>query len=154
MISVRDVIFNEDEVRDGVPLQRTADKIKELDEAVQVIQLPQSEKLEDIQLGEDLEVESEITCQTDHEAEDLNADNIAAKTNTNKLAQNEDQEWAQNHYPTPDTSVLEAFLANSASMPVDNLGRQYAYNTIADRDKEDLCESERVEPARLDQLDK
>ena len=43
---------------------------------------------------------------------------------------------------------------NSASMPVDNLGRQHAYNTIADRDKADLCKSEGVEPARLDQLDK
>ncbi len=39
-------------------------------------------------------------------------------------------------------------------MPVDNLGRQHAYDTIADRDKADPCESEGVESARLDQLDK
>ncbi len=39
-------------------------------------------------------------------------------------------------------------------MPIDNLGRQHAYNTIADRDKADLCKSKRVEPAKLDQLDK
>ena len=39
-------------------------------------------------------------------------------------------------------------------MPLDNLGRQHAYDTIADRDKADLCESEEVEAARLDQLDK
>ncbi len=39
-------------------------------------------------------------------------------------------------------------------MPVDNPERQHAYNTIADRDKADQCESEGVEPARLDQLDK
>ncbi len=39
-------------------------------------------------------------------------------------------------------------------MPVDNLGRQHAYDTIADRHKADTCESEGVEPARLDQLDK
>ena len=39
-------------------------------------------------------------------------------------------------------------------MPVDNLGRQHAYDTIADRDMADQCESEGVEPARLDQLDK
>ncbi len=39
-------------------------------------------------------------------------------------------------------------------MPVDNLGRQHAYDTIADRDKADLCESEGVELVRLDQLDK
>ncbi len=56
----------------------------------------------------------------------------------------------KNQYPTPDPSVLEVFLANSASMPVDNLGRQHADNTIAHRDKADLCESECAEPARLD----
>ncbi len=39
-------------------------------------------------------------------------------------------------------------------MPIDNLGRKNAYDTIADRNKEDQCESEGVEPARLDQLDK
>ena len=154
VVSVRDVIFNEDEVWDGMPLQRTAEEIKELDEAIQVIELPQADELEDIQLSEDLEVESEITRQTDHEAEDLDVDNIAGETDTDKLAEEEDQEWAQNQYPTPDSSVLEAFLANSASMPVDNLGRQHAYDTIADRDMADQCESEGVEPARLNQLDK
>ncbi len=66
MVSVRDVIFNEDEVWDRMPLQRTADEIKELDEAIQVIELLQADELEDIQLSEDLEVESEITRQTDH----------------------------------------------------------------------------------------
>ncbi len=49
---------------------------------------------------------------------------------------------------------MEAFLANSATMPVDNLGPKHAYNTIADRNKAELCQSEVVEPARLDQLDK
>ncbi len=39
-------------------------------------------------------------------------------------------------------------------MPVDNLRRQYAYNTIADRDKAYPCESEGVDPTRLEQLDK
>ncbi len=39
-------------------------------------------------------------------------------------------------------------------MPVDNLGRQHAYDTITDRDKADQCESGGVEPVRLDQLDK
>ena len=49
---------------------------------------------------------------------------------------------------------MKAFLANSASMPVDNLGRKHVYDTIANRDKADLCESEGVESTRLDQLDK
>ena len=154
MVSVRDVIFNEDEVWDGVPIQRTTDKIKELDEAIQIIELPQMDELEDIQLNEDLEVESEITRQIDHEEEDLDADNITTETNTDKLAENEDQEWAQNQYSTPDPSVLEAFLANLSSMPIDNLVSQHVYNTIANCDKADPCESEGVEPARIDQLDK
>ncbi len=41
---------------------------------------------------------------------------------------------------------------NSGCMPVNNLGRQHAYNTIADCNKADLCQSEAMEPARLDQL--
>ncbi len=142
VVSVRDVIFNEDEVLDGVPLQRTADEIKELDNSIQVIELPEADEQEDIQLSEDLEVKSEISRQTNHEEEDLYADSIAAKTDTEKLAEEKDQQWAQNQYPTLDSSVLEVFLANSASMPVDNLGRQHAYNAIADRDKTDRCESE------------
>ncbi len=125
-----------------------------MDKAIQVIELQKADKWDDIQLTEDLEVESEITHQTDHEAKDLDVNNIAAKTDTDKLVQDEDQEWAENQYPTPHSSVLENFLANSASMPVDNLGRQYAYDTISDCDKANLCESEGVEPARLDQLDK
>ena len=52
------------------------------------------DKLEDIQLSEDLEVESKITRQIDHEAKDLDADNIITETNTDKLAEDEDQEWA------------------------------------------------------------
>ncbi len=92
VVSVRDVIFNEDEIWNGVPLQRRADEIKELDEAIQVIELPQSDKLEDNQLSKDLEVESEITHQTDHDAKELNANNMVAKTDTNKLAEDKDQE--------------------------------------------------------------
>ncbi len=60
MVSVRDVIFNEDEVWEGMPLQRPDDKIKELDEVIQVIELPQADKLRNIQLSEDLKVKSEI----------------------------------------------------------------------------------------------
>lgn len=58
VVSVRDVIFNEDEVWDGEPIQYTADKIKKLDEAIEIVQVPESDVLgtEDIQLGEDLDV--------------------------------------------------------------------------------------------------
>ncbi len=87
-------------------LQRKADEIKELDEAIQVIELPQANELEDIQLSGDLEVESEISRQTDHEAEDLDTENIATENDTDKLAEDENQESTQNQYPTPDPSVL------------------------------------------------
>ena len=150
VVSVRDVIFDEDEVWDGAPLKLTANDIRELNDAIEIVELPQTDELEDIQLNEDLE-ELEITRQTDHDAEeldaeDLDADDIAA--NVDKLA--EDEEWAQNQYPTPDSSVLEAFLANSISMPVaghDPVER----HSVPDRNT-DPFESEGVEPARLDQL--
>ncbi len=90
VVSVKDVIFNEDKVYDGVQLQRIAEEIKQWDEPIQVIELLQADKLEDIQLGEGLEVESEITRQTDHEAKDLDADNIATKTDNDKLTEGKD----------------------------------------------------------------
>ncbi len=92
VVLVRDVICKEDEIWVRVPLQCTINKIKELYEAIQVIELPQADELEDIQLSEDLEVESKIMRQTDHEAEELEAENIAAKTDNNKLAEDKDQE--------------------------------------------------------------
>lgn len=59
MVSVRDVIFNEDEIWDREPIQYTADKIKKLNETIEIVQVPESGILEteDIQLGEDLDVE-------------------------------------------------------------------------------------------------
>ncbi len=63
-----------------------------MDEAIQVIELPQADELEDIPLGDDLKVKSEITGQTDNETENLDAENIAAKTDTNKLAEGKEQE--------------------------------------------------------------
>ena len=53
-----------------------------MDEAIQVIELLQIDKLEDIQLSENLEVKSEIIHQTDHKIEDLDTNNIIAKINT------------------------------------------------------------------------
>ncbi len=40
--------LQKDEVWDGVLLQRKADEIKELDEAIKDIELPQADKLENI----------------------------------------------------------------------------------------------------------
>ena len=91
IVSVRDVIFNEDEIWDGVPLPHGTNKIKELDKAIQVVTLPQIDKLEDIQLSGDLKVKSKIICKTDHKAKNLDANNIVAKTITFKLAKDEDQ---------------------------------------------------------------
>ncbi len=82
VVSVKDVIFNEDEVWNSLTLQRKTDEIKEWNEVIQVIELLQAGKLEDIQLGDNLEVESKITCQRDHEAEDLDADIMSVKTDT------------------------------------------------------------------------
>lgn len=55
---MRDFIFDEDEIWDRKPIQYSVDDIKELDEAIRVIEVPQSEEMEDIQLGEVLEIDS------------------------------------------------------------------------------------------------
>ncbi|MCJ1269499.1 hypothetical protein MMC22_009391 [Lobaria immixta] len=63
------------------------------------------EEIEDLQLGEDpLEETSTITRQADYETESLEADPEAEKQ-----AENDDLEWAQHQYPSPDPSVLETF---------------------------------------------
>lgn len=54
IVSVQDVIFDEDKVWDGEPIQYNTDKIKRLDNAIEIVQMPEVET-EDIQLGEDLE---------------------------------------------------------------------------------------------------
>lgn len=137
-----------------MPFQHTTKKIKELDKAIQVNELSQIDKLENIQLSKDLKVESEITHQIDHKIEILDDNNIVAKTDTYNLAKDEDQKKTQNQYLTFNSSVLEVFLATSTNMQIDNLEYQPVYNTIADLDKANPYKSEGREPARLNQLDK
>lgn len=48
-------------------------------------------KLENIQLSEDLEVKSNIICQINHNIKDLNTNNIAIKTNTDKRAEDKNK---------------------------------------------------------------
>lgn len=118
MVSVRDVIFNEDKIWDGKPIQRTPDEIKVMDETIEVLQLPESET-EDVHLGEDMpedvDVMPSIAHQNDQEAEDLDA-----FPETEKQAIDDDLAWAEHQYPSPNPSILEAFLANSVSLPVEN----------------------------------
>ena len=76
VVSVRDVIFDEDTIWDGKPIPYTSDNIKELDNAIVRIEIPESEvlEMEDIQLIKDFEVNEitpTITCQADYEYEDL-----------------------------------------------------------------------------------
>ena len=61
VVSVRDVIFNKDKVWNDMPFEHMANKIKELDKTIQVIELPQPDKLENIQFSKDLGVKLEIT---------------------------------------------------------------------------------------------
>lgn len=123
MISVCDVIFNEKEVWDGRLIQRTPDEIKQMDEAIKILQVPESET-EDIHLGEDvkdMELESTITHQADHEMDNLDTDAVVNKDNLEKQAEIDDFAWAEGQYSSPDPSILGAFLANSVGLPVENL---------------------------------
>ena len=152
VISVRDIIFDEDEYWDGKRIQYSSNDIKELDDAIEVIEVPQSEEMEDLQLGEDLEIDStlSITPQAQHEAENL-------ENEDEKQAEKDDLEWAQQQYPSPDPSVLEGFLANSVTIPVQSEGIEALY-------PDSVIESEGVEneqeypnfsisPAILDELE-
>lgn len=59
-----------------------------------------------------------ISHQNDHEAEDLNVTD-----EREKQAEYYDLAWAQGHYPSPNSSIFEAFLANSVGLPVGNLSQ-------------------------------
>ena len=111
MVSVRDVIVDEDEVWNGKRIQYSSEDIKELDEAIEIVEVPQAEEMEDLQLGEDPEILMTriITPQADQITENLEAE---------KQVEEEDLGWAQQQYPTPDPSVLETFLANAIRIPV------------------------------------
>ena len=76
VISARDVIFDEEQVWNGRPLRMTPSDIQELDEAIEIVEVPQAEGQEDIQLEEDLEEEltRSVTHQADQEAETLDED--------------------------------------------------------------------------------
>ena len=113
VISARDVIFNEDEVWDQKPIRFSPDEIQELNDAVEVVEVPQTEDQEDIQLAKDLEADpNPITHQTNHEMDNLEEA---------KQAERDELAWSQGQYPTPDpsepefareTSEINAFLTN------------------------------------------
>ena len=154
VISVQDVIFDKNKIYDGKPIVRTSDKIRELNKAIEIVEVPPSKEIENIHLEEDINIKSAltVTCQINHKVENLDANNTTAETKhiTDKLVEIEEQEWAQNQYPTPDFSIFEAFLANSVSMPVTNctpIEHQDTISYIANP-----CKSEKIEPTRLDQL--
>ena len=112
VISARDVIFNKDEIWDGKPIRLTHDEIQKLDEAVEVVEVPQTDEQEDIQLAEDqgIDLPSPVTNQHDHKMENLEEA---------EQAEHDELKWSQGQYPTPDpsefsreTSEINAFLTN------------------------------------------
>lgn len=73
--SVKNITFDKDKLWDGKRIQISIDNIKKLNKAIEMVELPQSEEIEDLQLREDPEVESSlITRQTNHKVENLEAD--------------------------------------------------------------------------------
>ena len=94
MVLIQDVIFNKDKIWNKEPIQYTADKIKKIDNAIELVQVSKSEA-EDIYLGGDLENKVElapaILHQNNHEAEDFDADveTDKAEAKDNNLA------WAE-----------------------------------------------------------
>ncbi len=143
------------------------DDIKELDEAIVHIKIPESEakKMEDIQLVEDVEVDKPtptITRQADHEDEDLDKN----LEESEQQAKDKDDQWAQQQYPAPDSTMLEIFLANSIRMPVERqqLGffsadcweseGMVTENEVLQSVFDESTSSSSIESAILDQLEK
>ena len=95
VVSIRDVIFDEDTLWDEKPIAYFDDDIKELDKAIDHIEIPESgaKEIEDIQLVEDVEVDqpiSIVTRQADHEDENLNENREESKQH----AKDKDDQWA------------------------------------------------------------
>lgn len=86
-----DIIFDENKVWDNKSIQYNTDKIKRLDDAIEIVQVLETET-EDIQLGENLEevklAPSIVLYQNDYEAENLDAvtDKEKKQTKNNNLA--------------------------------------------------------------------
>ena len=102
-----------------IPTLYSDDDIKELDETIVHIEISESEaiKMEDIQLVEDSAVDEAtptITRQADHEDEDLDVN----PEESEEQAKDNDEQWAQQQYLTPDSTMLETFMANSIRMPI------------------------------------
>ena len=113
VISARDVIFDKDKVWDRKPIRLTSDKVQERDKAIEVVEIPQAEEQEDIQLAENLDLSNPtIIHQHDHEMENLD---------DKKQAEQDELDWARGQYSTPDffepefareTNEINAFLTN------------------------------------------
>ena len=60
VILARDVIFNKNEVWDRKLLRLLADNIKELDKAIEMVEVSQTDKMKDVQLAENKELTNQI----------------------------------------------------------------------------------------------
>lgn len=152
VISVRDVIFNEEEVWDGNRIQFTPVDIKELDEAIEIVQVPRSEEAEDILIGEEEEVLGARRIPTESNAVPEQTSSEAYDEEAEKQAQLDDIDWMENQYPTPDESVAEAFLARTIQIPMATAPRPL--NVPAEAEGVEFGDDLLIEPSIIDSLAK
>lgn len=146
VISVRDVIFDEDQVWDGQKIQFSIEDIKELDDAIEIIEVPQSHEMEDIQLGESDGFAEESTSRPSIEDERVmpQSDNVDVEE--------KDDGWKpEDQYPTPAESDIEAFLSRAVNIPVQpaSLSANLPVETEGVQ-----WEDTMIEPAIVDELNK
>ena len=160
MILVRDIILNKNQIWNRKPIQYTANKIKGIDDAIKLMQVPELE-IEDIYLGRDLENKVElapaISHQNNHKAEDFDADVDADKAE----AKNNDLAWAESQYLTLNLLFFEVFLANSIGLSVENADifeskgvdhiHEKSFVTIIAKKRPEYCP---LKPAIMTQLEK
>lgn len=146
VISARDVLFDEESFFDGKRIPFTDELIRELDEAIQVIEVQQDPDPDPIEEDEPLPegVGEEIGNQADQEDEDIM--DLEEEETTLEV-----EDKAGTAYQTPPASV---FLANSSNLPVKSEGVDEPNLPTEETRYEfpDLPDSFQIEPAILDEL--
>jgi hypothetical protein len=155
VISARDVLFDEDEFYDGKPIRLTAEPISELDEAIEMVEVPPDANLEDLQLRHDeaiAEIEAEDQGETPENVNDR--ENVDDEDfDTGKELDTAQPTWESTIYPTPDPSVANFLTSVDVCLPVKSEGVRTASSFASiDEAFPDLPDFPDIEPAIIHEL--
>ena len=142
IISVRNIIFDEQQMWDEKTINYTIKDIKQFDETMFIIKIPHIDEIEDQQLGED-DLENIAKTPTRNPAILTKTDeaDVTAEDNTIEIADEEDKQaeqdelnWMANQYSSSNNFIIETMLAQFIFI---------AFNA-ASHSEEMIIETERV----------